>query len=82
MNPGRQISIAWYAVIDLMLAALAWAFFFFIRKWLLHQSITDGDQLQVNTNFWLGVTMIPVGWLVLYTLVGSYRSLYKKSRLL
>jgi exopolysaccharide biosynthesis polyprenyl glycosylphosphotransferase len=81
MNPGRQISIAWYAVIDFIAAALAWACFFFIRKWLLNQPITSGGQLQINSKFGLGITLIPVGWLVLYSLVGSYRSLYKKSRL-
>src|SRR5882672_3734755 len=30
---------------------------------------------------WLGIFLIPVGWLALLTLVGSYHSLYKKSRL-
>ncbi|MDP9230550.1 MAG: sugar transferase, partial [Bacteroidota bacterium] len=32
--------------------------------------------------FWLGIIFIPLGWLTLYTLVGTYQSLYKKSRLL
>ena len=81
MNPGKQISIVWYALMDFIAAALAWAFFFFFRKWLLHESITDAGQLQVNTKFWLGITLIPAGWLVLYTMVGTYHSLYKKSRL-
>src|SRR5260221_1039607 len=81
MNPGKQISIAWYAVIDFFTAALAWACFFFIRKWLLHQTIADAGQLQINSRFWLGVFFIPVGWLILYGLVGAYHSLYKKSRL-
>lgn len=77
----KHISIAWYAVIDIITAALAWACFFFIRKALLHQTIADAGQLQINLKFWLGVTFIPVGWLILYTLTGSYHSLYKKSRL-
>jgi polysaccharide biosynthesis protein PslA len=81
MNSGKQISIAWYAVTDFITAALAWGCFFFIRKWLLKEAIADAGELQVNTTFWLGITLIPVGWLILYTLVGSYRFLYKKSRL-
>jgi exopolysaccharide biosynthesis polyprenyl glycosylphosphotransferase len=81
MNSGKQISIAWYAVIDFFTAALAWACFFFIRKWLLHQTIAEAGQLQINSRFWLGVFFIPVGWLILYGLVGAYHSLYKKSRL-
>ncbi|MBK5273088.1 MAG: sugar transferase [Bacteroidia bacterium] len=81
MNSGKHISIAWYAVIDFITAALAWACFFFIRKGLLHQAIADAGQLQINTRFWLGIIFIPVCWLILYTLTGSYHSLYKKSRL-
>jgi polysaccharide biosynthesis protein PslA len=81
MNPGKQISNAWYAVIDFFTAALTWACFFFIRKWLLHQTISDNGYLQVNSKFWLGILFIPLGWLILYGLVGAYHSLYKKSRL-
>ena len=81
MTSRKQISIAWYAVTDYISAALAWGFFFFIRKWLLNESIAEGGELQINLTFWLGITLIPAGWLILYTLVGSYRWLYKKSRL-
>ncbi|MBN8674212.1 MAG: sugar transferase [Chitinophagales bacterium] len=81
MQSGRQISIAWYAVIDFFTAALAWACFFFTRKALLNETIADAGQLQVDYKFWLGITLIPAAWLVLYTLVGTYHSLYKKSRL-
>jgi|CXWL01.1.fsa_nt_gi exopolysaccharide biosynthesis polyprenyl glycosylphosphotransferase len=81
MKSGKQISIAWYAVIDFITAMLAWASFFFIRKWLLKETITSEGELMVNNRFWLGILFIPSGWLILYTLVGSYRHLYKKSRL-
>jgi len=81
MKSGKQISIAWYVVTDCITASLAWASFFFIRKWLLQETITDGSQFMLNNKFWLGILFIPLGWLALYTLVGSYRRLYKKSRL-
>jgi polysaccharide biosynthesis protein PslA len=81
MNSGKQISIAWYAVIDFITASLAWGCFFFIRRWLLNQPTIESGQLQTDDKFWLGIALIPVGWLILYTLVGSYRHLYKKSRL-
>ena len=81
MSSGKQISIGWYAVIDFITASLAWAFFFFVRKALLKETIADGGQLQVDYKFWLGITLIPAAWLILYTLVGTYHSLYKKSRL-
>jgi polysaccharide biosynthesis protein PslA len=81
MKSGKQISVAWYAVIDAVTASLAWASFFFIRKWLLKETITDESQIMSNNNFLYGILFIPLGWLALYTLVGSYRRLYKKSRL-
>lgn len=81
MKPDKQISITWYAVIDFFTASLAWACFFFIRKWILKETITDDGEIIVNNKFWLGLMIVPFGWLSLYTLVGSYRNLYKKSRL-
>jgi polysaccharide biosynthesis protein PslA len=81
MKPGKQISIGWYAAIDFFAASLAWASFFFIRKWLLHETVDDQSQIISNNNFWYGILFIPLAWLSLFTLVGSYRRLYKKSRL-
>lgn len=81
MKSGKQISIGWYAVIDFFAASLAWATFFFVRKWLLHETVDDESQIISNNNFWFGILFIPLGWLSLFTLVGSYRRLYKKSRL-
>jgi len=81
MSAGKKISIAWYAAIDFFSASLAWAIFFFVRRAILKQPVTDAGQLQTDTKFWMGIVFIPLGWLVLYTIAGSYHSLYKKSRL-
>ena len=81
MSEGKKISIGWYAAIDFITASLAWGFFFFARRWLLNQPTIHNGQLQTDDKFWLGILLIPVGWLILYTLVGAYRNLYKKSRL-
>jgi polysaccharide biosynthesis protein PslA len=81
MNRGKQISIAWYVLTDFIAASLAWGAFFFIRKWLLKESIANAGQLSIDYKFWLGITLIPACWLILYAMVGSYHSLYKKSRL-
>ena len=81
MNSGKKISIAWYAVIDFITASLSWGCFFFIRRGLLNQPIIEAGELKTDEKFWMGIIFIPVGWLILYTLVGAYRLLYKKSRL-
>lgn len=81
MNSGKKISITWYAAIDFVTASLAWGVFFFVRRGLLNQPTIKNGQLQTDDKFWLGIALIPIGWLSLYTLVGAYRMLYKKSRL-
>jgi exopolysaccharide biosynthesis polyprenyl glycosylphosphotransferase len=81
MISGKQISIAWYVVTDFITSSLAWIAFFFIRKALLKETIASAGQLQVDYKFWLGITLIPACWLIGYALVGTYHSLYKKSRL-
>ncbi|MBK8952123.1 MAG: hypothetical protein IPM85_07365 [Chitinophagaceae bacterium] len=48
---------------------------------MLNENIIDEGILQVDRKFWLGIFLIPAGWLMLYTLVGTYRHLYRKSRL-
>ena len=81
MRQGKQISIVWYVMIDFITATLAWACFFFLRKVLLDQPLTENGRLLTDNRFWLGVTFIPLSWLALYTMTGAYHSLYKKSRL-
>lgn len=75
MQSSRTIHTAWYAFSDAITAAAAWIIFYFIRKKILLQS------LQVNERFWMAVMLLPLCWIILYGLVGSYNSIYKKSRL-
>ncbi|HSU27530.1 MAG TPA: sugar transferase [Chitinophagaceae bacterium] len=81
MSSSKQISIAWYAITDFIMASLAWGLFYFTRKWLLNEEFSNQGVLEINYKFWLGITCIPIGWLALYTITGTYHSLYKKSRL-
>ncbi len=81
MKGDHKIPIAFYAVADFLTASLAWAIFFFIRRSLLHQPVTENGALLTDSKFWMGIVFIPLGWLILYTIAGSYHSLYKKSRL-
>lgn len=71
----RTIPPSWYAATDYITAAIAWMLFYFLRKKIL------GQEMNVDNRFWLGIFFIPMGWLTLYALVGSYNSIYKKSRL-
>lgn len=77
MNTGKQIPIACYAALDYLMAGLAWALCYFIRQAIPGpaSSWSPDKYLVASTLF------IPVGWLALFTVAGSYHSLYQKSRL-
>ena len=77
----NQIPIVFYAMMDVFTAALAWGICYYIRKWLLSKNISAAENFSLDYRFWMGISLVPVGWLVLYAIVGTYRSLYKKSRL-
>ncbi|HVG42069.1 MAG TPA: sugar transferase, partial [Chitinophagaceae bacterium] len=70
-----NIHPAWYTISDFICTAIAWGLFFILRKVLLNQPLI------LDPNFWAGILIIPLGWLCLYLLTGSYGSIYKKSRL-
>ena len=78
MSPGKKIPVGLYVVIDYLTAAAAWLCFYFVRSSLLH----DKGAYPISYQSWLYILfVVPAGWLVLYTLAGTYHSLYKKSRL-
>jgi exopolysaccharide biosynthesis polyprenyl glycosylphosphotransferase len=74
----RTINSSVYALSDYAMGALSWAVFYFVRKQLLHEPIDLAAGYY--DRFWLGVILIPIGWLALFTLLGSYGSVYRKSR--
>lgn len=77
MQPGKKIALGWYALADYLSAVAAWLLFYVFRANLLH----DAGAYPINPLAWLLISMIvPAGWLVLYTIAGTYNALYKKSR--
>jgi exopolysaccharide biosynthesis polyprenyl glycosylphosphotransferase len=75
MHLRKYIHPFWYTLIDYVTASIAWALFFFARKNIL------GEPFSVDNKFWLGIIFIPAGWIIIYGLIGTYHSVYKKSRL-
>jgi len=78
---SHTISVFWYILSDYITALLSAIIFHFSRRFLLSEPIFVKGHLVLTQRFWLGTSTIPLGWLILYTLVGSYGSLYQKSRL-
>ena len=77
----NTIPIFWYILSDYIAALLSSNVFHFSRRILLSEPVFVNHRLLLTSRFWLGTTTIPLGWLILYTLMGSYKSLYQKSRL-
>ncbi len=71
-----------YIVSDTLSAMLAWTAQFLYRKLVLEASGLESlGQVFLDTNYWLGILLVPAGWLVLYTIQGTYRNVLRKARL-
>jgi exopolysaccharide biosynthesis polyprenyl glycosylphosphotransferase len=70
------------ALLDLLSAALAWTLYFTFRKVYL-EPIRFGHsiQLEYNNTFFLGLMVVPVFWLIIYQISGTYYDVFRKSRL-
>lgn len=80
MNKGLQVFK--YVVFDFLAAAIAWSLFFFFRKYSFDvYTFKEVEAIFHDRNFFIGIAVIPFFWLVLYTIVGTYRRIYRKSRL-
>jgi exopolysaccharide biosynthesis polyprenyl glycosylphosphotransferase len=61
---------------------MAWALFYFFRKQSEDPSFHEYFEIIFeDPNFWYGIIFIPLGWLLLYTILGTYRRIYRKARL-
>jgi exopolysaccharide biosynthesis polyprenyl glycosylphosphotransferase len=81
MKPAKPIHPAWYALSDYLAAAVVWFIFYLIRTSLLGLPLFIDGLLVLNKGFLAGLAILPVMWVMFYLLLGSYGSLYKKSRL-
>jgi exopolysaccharide biosynthesis polyprenyl glycosylphosphotransferase len=81
LQKGNKIHIIWYVLNDYISALLSWTILYFTRRTLLQEAIYVNGKLFLNNRFWLGLALIPAGWIVFYALTGTYHSLYRKSRL-
>ncbi|MEQ8703304.1 MAG: sugar transferase [Phaeodactylibacter sp.] len=80
MNQQRRLHTLYYQVADFITAMLSWACFFVYRKQLETPQL-DWEAISTDTNFWYGVLVIPIGWLLFYSIFDQYRDIYRLSRL-
>lgn len=81
MQSRKSLGILIYFLTDLLMAFLAWAGLFIFRKVYI-QHIPLGDLEQIfDSNFYYGIAAVPLFWVTIYFVTGTYRDIYRKSRL-
>ena len=71
-----------YLLLDYIAASLSWALFYIYRKISIEPEVFGYDiPLEIGPRFYLGVLGLPVLWIFLYYITGSYHDIYRKSRL-
>ena len=72
-----------YMVSDALAAAIAWSLFYIFRKVYLENGIfQEIGKIQLDTNFWAALLVIPALWLAFYYITGFYKDIYRRSRLI
>lgn len=81
-DPAKRRAIRQLALLDYVAAAIAWMLFWVYRHKLLGHSGAWQVWSQLGLrDFIIGFFLIPLGWMMLYVLSGTYFDLYRKSRL-
>lgn len=79
---NKKVQSAKYIIWDVLAALLAWATFFFYRKVSIEKELfEDVNRVFADSNFWWGILILPAAWFCLYALLGTYKNVYRKSRL-
>lgn len=79
MKQQRRLDMFFYGLADFLTAMLAWACFYIYRK-KVEGAIINVTIFQ-DENFWLGIIIIPVCWVLFYSIFDQYDDVYRMSRL-
>ena len=79
MKNQRQTELVIYRVFDWLTAALAWLCFFLYRRQLEQPEELLAASLD-NPKLYIGLLVIPLGWVILYTIFDKYSDIYRYSR--
>ncbi len=80
MNNQREKELILYRVSDWLMAAIAWFLFFVYRKGLEKSSLSLSEVLE-DEKLLLGLLVIPLGWVIFYSIFDKYTDIYRYSRL-
>lgn len=70
-------------VFDALAAAIAWSAFYIFRKIYLEKGVfVELGKIQLDTNFWIALFVLPAFWIGFYYTLGFYNDIYRRSRLI
>ncbi len=79
---NKKLQVFKYILLDVASASIAWTLFFLFRKKYIEPLKFGYDiPIEFDDNFYYALIIIPVYWIVLYFTVGTYKNIYRKSRL-
>jgi exopolysaccharide biosynthesis polyprenyl glycosylphosphotransferase len=79
---NKRLQVIKYVTADFFAAMVAWGLFFIYRKVAVDPKVfSHWDVIFLDVKFYLGIFIIPLFWLLLYVLIGTYRKIYRKARL-
>lgn len=83
LRKKRNIHTAIVVLLDYLAASAAWFGFFIYRKFFIDIDKITGYKIPVapDQNLFLGLLYVPVYWMVLYYLWGTYKDVWRRSRL-
>ena len=80
---NKKMQVARYVILDFLAAAISWTLFFIYRKQVIEPVKFGYDiPLEFTNRYYLGLIFIPAGWLLFYFVMGYYRNIYRRSRLI
>ena len=79
---NKKLQVLKYIVFDVASAAVAWTLFFIYRKVYL-EPLKYGYEvpIAIDDNFYYALVLIPIFWIIIYFIIGTYNNIYRKSRL-
>ncbi|MCE3279539.1 MAG: glycosyl transferase, partial [Bacteroidetes bacterium] len=82
LHMNKSLQVLKYILADIISAAAAWTLFYSFRK-LYIESGKYGTAIPVifDKQFFSGLIIVLIFWLFLYVLTGTYKNIYRKSRL-
>ncbi len=78
---NKRIQTLKYIFADWFSAFLAWGLFFVYRKSAIESSVFGEEVMKFDEKFFLGIFLIPFFWIIVYALIGTYKNVFRKSRL-